>query len=568
MADANRMQEDWQAPGFRSKIVNKLEDVMRNSQTQMPKSSVEMEEYVFRKARTREEYLDLVARVLLSVTDHNSKEKKMGMAGQPGMVGGMRPQGSMDQDQDPINALQSLAGQGAMGRQQQPGEQFTGEQFGGQYDALGGMMHGMGGPMGGPTAQQQQQQRMMEVMMRQQPHMRPQMVQRPPQLMRQDAFMVTSPQTMPGIQGQPQPASGVNYQGQGGPIRSMGSMGVPGQYMQGRDVGMQGIPAQSPVQGSPLTMLPSPHSQHMMPSPVIRGVQVGVPSPTMLHTPGNVVSDPSPGPPSTSQEEMEYVKKLEKLSRYIEPLRKFVVESEKKTDEDSKKNHKKMKSLLDILSNPKKRVPMVVLEKCEQVLQKLTNNANVSSAHGHMCQPILDAVAHFSNATYLNHSLHRTFGPALEAYMGPSIKAPSPPPAKKRKSEREKVDELPDLLQGEIARLGQRFNIAVDPRHHSGSESYHLVCKLDDEHLPSVPPLLVTIPMTYPKSSPRCNPESCPGYDATEFFQNVEKNLSVHLFNMPNRFCLTQLLGSWEMSVRKACDPVNPLIAQANPAFV
>ncbi|GFR95070.1 hypothetical protein ElyMa_000934800 [Elysia marginata] len=33
--------------------------------------------------------------------------------------------------------------------------------------------------------------------------------------------------------------------------------------------------------------------------------------------------------------------------------------------------------------------------------------------------------------------------------------------------------------------------------------------------------------------------------DATEFFQNVAANLNVHLANMPNKFCLTQLLHSW-----------------------
>ncbi|XP_059169902.1 mediator of RNA polymerase II transcription subunit 15-like isoform X2 [Physella acuta] len=552
MADPNRMQEDWQSPNFRSKIVNKLEDVMRNSQTQMPKSSVEMEEYVFRKARTREEYLDLVARVLLSVGDHNSKDKKMNSGippnmGQPGM-NVMRAQVT---DQDPMNALQSLTvqGAGAMGR---PADGFTAQydtlgdqmtnQMTNQYESLGGMMHGMGGNI--------QQPRMMQ-------NIRAQMGQRPQNLIRQDAFIVTSSQAMQG-QAHAMSVSSPGMTYSAGPIRQMQGQG---QYLQGRDIGISGMPVQSPAQGSPLTMMSSPH---MMPSPVVRG-QMGVPSPnTMLHTPGTAVSDPSPGPPSTSQEEMEYVKKLEKLSRYIEPLRKFVIDSEKKTDEDSKKNHKKMKSLLDILTNPKKRVPMVVLEKCEQVLQKLTTSSSVSSAHGHMCQPLLDAVAHFSTASYLNHSLHRTFGPALEAYMGPAIKAPSPPLTKKRVRE----DEIPDILQGEIARLERRFCVSLDSRYHPGSECHHLVCKLDEHQLPSVPPLLVTIPRTYPKSSPRCDPSSCPGYDATEFFQNVEKNLAVHLSNMPNRFCLTQLLSSWEMSVRKACDPVNPLIAQVNPTFV
>ncbi|KAH9518626.1 mediator complex subunit Med15 [Bulinus truncatus] len=132
MADPNRMSEDYTSHSFRMKIVNRIEDVMRNSQTQMPKTSAEMEDYVFNKARTREEYLDLVARLLLTVSDHN-KGKKMnhGMVPNMGQQGGaMRSQGPVSgQDQDPMNALQNLAGQGTstMGRQQP-------EMFTGQYD--------------------------------------------------------------------------------------------------------------------------------------------------------------------------------------------------------------------------------------------------------------------------------------------------------------------------------------------------------------------------------------------------------------------------------------------------
>ncbi|CAG5121542.1 unnamed protein product, partial [Candidula unifasciata] len=453
MADPSRMQEEWKSPVFRNKIVARLDDAMRNSQSQISKSGIEMEDFVFNKAKCREEYLDLVARVLLTVSDQN-KDKKLGQPGmvppnmgQAGMSGGMRTQGVM-QDQDPINALQNLAGQGSggMGRSQQ-----------------GGMMQSMHGIAPG---NQQQVQMVRQPIMQ---HGRG-MPQRPPQLHRQDAFMVTSPQSMPGVPGQSMhsTAQGMGYQHSGN-TRNMVPMNMQGSYM------------------SPLAMVPSPH---VMMSPAMR---MGAPSPnTMLHTPdcclypGTTVVDPSPGPPSTSQEEVEYVKKLDKLSRYIEPLRSFIMDLEKKNDEESKKNHKKMKSLLDILSNPKKRVPMVVLEKCEQVLLKLVSSSGTistsssSGPHGHMCQPLLDAVAHFSAAPLLNHSLYRTFGPALEAYMGPPITAPSPPPSKKRMAEdtKESLDELPDLVQGEIARLGSRFIVSVDPRHHSRSDVFHLVCKL------------------------------------------------------------------------------------------
>ena len=34
----------------------------------------------------------------------------------------------------------------------------------------------------------------------------------------------------------------------------------------------------------------------------------------------------------------------------------------------------------------------------------------------------------------------------------------------------------------------------------------------DDLNLPSVPPVLVTIPPDYPRNSPVCEPKACPGY--------------------------------------------------------
>ncbi|GFN97853.1 mediator of RNA polymerase ii transcription subunit 15-like protein [Plakobranchus ocellatus] len=512
MAEPNRMTEDWPSPSFRANVVEQLEEARRNSQTQMIKSSVEMEDIVFQKARNKAEYVQFIHKVLSSVSSDHSKEKKMvgqppqGMMPNMGQVGmtGMRQQGPVPgPDQDPINALQNLAGQGAAGMNRQQQQM--------------GMMPGMQG-MVNPQQQQQPQPRMEMMRPPHMQHARAQQIHgmhRPPQLARQDAFMVTSPQSMPVMPGQAIPTSSMGYQqAPGGPVRPMGPMGMAGQYMAGRDPNMIAMPMQGPNQGSPLQMMASPMTSHtgMMPSPVGARTQVGVPSPNqMLHTPGNVVTEPSPGPPSTSQEELEYVKKLEKLSRYIEPLRKFVQDAEKKTDEESIKSCKKMKKLLVILTDPKNRVRMEVLDKCEQALLKL-NPFQPSSAHGHMCQPLLDVVARFSTAPSLNHSLYRTFGPALEAYTGPAIKAPSPPPSKKRKAEQDSPEELPDLIQGEIARLGRRFQVSVDPKYHPGSEAYHLVCRLEETRLPSVPPLLVKLPKTYPRSSPQCDPDACSGY--------------------------------------------------------
>ncbi|KAK3785376.1 hypothetical protein RRG08_045599 [Elysia crispata] len=360
MAEPNNLQEDWPAPSFRETVVERLEEAKRNSQAQMTKSSAEMEELVFQKARNKAEYCQFISRVLNSVnSDHAKKEKHMANQQATGMMPnmgqvvmpGMRQQGPVPgPDQDPINALQNLAGQGAAGMNR-------------QQQQMGGMMPGMQGMMN-PQQQQQAQSRMEMMRPPHMQHPRPQQLHgmhRPPQLARQDAFMVTSPQTMPGMPSQPLPASSMGYQGPGGPVRTMGPMGMAAQYMS-RDPNMVAMNMQGPNQTSPIQMMPSPMTSHsgMMPSPVGTRSQMGVPSPNqMLHTPGSAVAEPSPGPPSTSQEELEYRKKLEKLSGYIEPLRKFVQDSEKKTDEDSIKNHKKMKSLLSILTT-KNRYKLVL----------------------------------------------------------------------------------------------------------------------------------------------------------------------------------------------------------------
>ncbi|KAG8299534.1 mediator complex subunit Med15 [Homalodisca vitripennis] len=68
------------------------------------KNSMEMENHVFQKAKSKEEYLGFVARLILHVREMNSKKN-------PGMGG---PAGTPGQNmQDPINALQTLARQGS-----------------------------------------------------------------------------------------------------------------------------------------------------------------------------------------------------------------------------------------------------------------------------------------------------------------------------------------------------------------------------------------------------------------------------------------------------------------------
>lgn len=62
---------------------------------------------------------------------------------------------------------------------------------------------------------------------------------------------------------------------------------------------------------------------------------------------------------------------MKQLSRYIEPLSRMIA---KIGNEDQEKLGK-MKKLMDILSNPNKRMPMETLLKCEAVLERMNLDA-------------------------------------------------------------------------------------------------------------------------------------------------------------------------------------------------
>lgn len=90
-----------------------------------------------------------------------------------------------------------------------------------------------------------------------------------------------------------------------------------------------------------------------------------------------------------------------------------------------------MKKLLEILSNPSQRMPLETLIKCEVVLEKLDFKRGEGSVappphltlkEHHIFNPLLEAISNHLNSPVINHTMHRTFGPALEALFGPEIK--------------------------------------------------------------------------------------------------------------------------------------------------
>lgn len=85
-----------------------------------------------------------------------------------------------------------------------------------------------------------------------------------------------------------------------------------------------------------------------------------------------------------------------------------------------------------------------------------------------------------------------------------------------------------------------------------------LICSLDDRHLPCVPPVSITVPADYPLTPPRC---AMAAHEyTTTFFKNVQKALNARISKLPRRFSLSQLLDTWEMSVRQATSPTQTSI--------
>ena len=544
-----------------------------------------MEQHVFQKARTRDEYLALVARVILHVRE--IKNKTEGKFGPVVQVQTGVP------SQSPIDALSRLTSTGpGSNPQMQPGmsggPMMSGPMQLGPHQTFQTcnrimpqphpqqVQHGTGSrmmPGAMPAAQTEFIQQMpMGMQQQQQPQ------QQPP-----FSTGMSQPQSVPGqmntimtgdsVAGSPHcfqqitpggiapsPVGMVQQRGQLQPQMATQAMSQPSNSMPGSE------PSSVTSLGmahSPVTMIPVPSPSSVQPqvaqSPASRSFS-GAPSPgTGLSGPSSIGAAPSPASQMSSNEEQAYLAKWKQLQIYIEPLKRMINRMAK--DED-RKNMNKMKNLLDILSDSSKRVSMNALIKCEQVLRQMDpkpvpDPLPTKAADAHMCQTLLDAVVSQIKSPMLNHTLHRTFGPAVQALHGPPLHIPSPPPKRKRLDDESKdTSDIPNLLQGEVARLDKRFRVTLHQLHHTGSRTIRLLCHLNDKHLPNVPPISVTIPEDYPQSSPICD-QDLEDYKSTPFLEKVQKMLGAQLLQLPDKHALTSLLNCWEMSIRRACSPAN-----------
>ncbi|KAJ8935254.1 hypothetical protein NQ314_012912, partial [Rhamnusium bicolor] len=65
MADEN----SWRTNTFRQSVVAKIDEAIRQSGMNTSRNSIEMENHVFQKAKSKEEYLGFVARLILHVRE-------------------------------------------------------------------------------------------------------------------------------------------------------------------------------------------------------------------------------------------------------------------------------------------------------------------------------------------------------------------------------------------------------------------------------------------------------------------------------------------------------------------
>ncbi|KAH8328367.1 hypothetical protein KR067_008509, partial [Drosophila pandora] len=332
------------------------------------------------------------------------------------------------------------------------------------------------------------------------------------------------------------------------------------QQMQQQQQQQLGVGNQTPTQQPPTPQMPTPQ---MIPSPALvpqsspqmmqmqnpqRNIRQQSPS-ASINTPGQVTGNS----PFNPQEEAMYREKYKQLTKYIEPLKRMLAKIS--NDGTNVEKMTKMSKLLEILCNPTQRVPLETLLKCEKALERMDLISYSGQQFGKSSNPLLEVINTTLQSPVANHTLHRTFRPTLELLFGTDIAAPVP--AKRPRIEEKSSpfeQDVPHVLQGEIARLDTKFKIKLDTTLQVNNKAIRLICCLDDKRLPSVPPVSVSVPEEYPWQAPDCSLTE-QEYSATPFLQTVQQALTARMSKLPKNYSLSHLLDTWEMAVRQACSP-------------
>ncbi|XP_058807599.1 mediator of RNA polymerase II transcription subunit 15 isoform X2 [Phymastichus coffea] len=632
--------DDWRTPAFRQNMINKIEELIQQFQTPMTRNATDMENHVYTRAKSRDEYIGYITKVLMFIKS-NKKNPPGEMVQGTNNINPVVQQKGM---QDPIGALQSLARQGTgnnnMGMQGPgPNPSNINQQIGpggniasnllqslnkmnpGQpvniqqalqnkitginmlqnqqlnLTQMGQMQNMQSNSMMNPMNQGNMPQQMGPQLGNQQQQMGVQQmgsnqIQHNMQMKNQISGHQLGNQINPGMQSMMQPQQSASQQ-QHQHMNQMNATQInvnqmsqqlahmqrkPVDMMNANYPGQRNMTPNQFLNQSPSPSVPSPGglsapgSNQMVPSPALvpspnpqhamlggqRSIAMAPSPSSSLNTPAGIIGGTTHSPVQDEQISQACREKIQKLRKYIEPLNRTIL---KLTNDGYTEKTIKMKRLLEILTNPSIVTNLETLRKCEQVLEKMDLERRMEASVGpaipstmsefKFLSPLFEAVRSLLQTPTPNHTLHRTFGPCLQSLFGPEIKN-LPPPLKRQKIE-ETPSEIPDVLQGEIARLDQRFKISLDPTQQNGSKCIQLICWLDDKHLPCVPPVLITVPADYPTVPPKCVLTS--HEYTTPYLNSVQKALDARLAKLPRRYSVSQILDNWEMSVRKACAP-------------
>lgn len=301
------------------------------------------------------------------------------------------------------------------------------------------------------------------------------------------------------------------------------------------------IPNFSPQQPSPVH-IPSPANQ---PQPSPRS-NLNVPSPS-----GQINTPAQPGT-SPNNEKAQVAAKLRELQVYIEPLNRMI----HKLQQDKSKHMElhKLQKLRDFLLE-EKQTPLPTLIKCEEVLKRLhllqepaappttTDSPTVIKKETHMGQHLLTVLAQSAKQPRLAHVIqdvvisHVPSTPST--VLRPEIEKPKI----------SDVDFVPSIVQGEIARLPQRFRARRDKDKPAAGGEVNMIVELICEDLPTVPPIYINVPYKYidNEASPTY---SLSHYTGSDFLEAVSQTVDKRITYLESRYSITEVLTCWEMAVR------------------
>merc|ERR1712142_884177 len=97
-------ENNWREESYRNRVRLQIDEQLRNvGQMENGQKSAEWEDQVFRRSKTREEYVKLVATLIWKLRDYNKKQARPGPGpGQPGGPGGpMNNQAQNPNQQNP-----------------------------------------------------------------------------------------------------------------------------------------------------------------------------------------------------------------------------------------------------------------------------------------------------------------------------------------------------------------------------------------------------------------------------------------------------------------------------------